>query len=56
MNIKTELTPDELNVLIQALDAYVRTNGLQVTRNAALVHQKLQEAAQESAKLEKEPA
>lgn len=56
MKIKTELTLDELKVVIQALDAYVRANGLQVASNATIVHQKLQQAIQESEKLEKQPA
>lgn len=56
MKIKAELTLDELKVIIQALDAYVRANGLQVASNAALVHQKLQQAIQESEKLEKASA
>lgn len=44
---KVEFTEDELQVLVQALDSYVRQQGLKVAANAAIVLQKLQSAATE---------
>lgn len=42
--IKLELSPDDLQIIVQALDAYVRQNGLQVAINTALIYQKLERA------------
>ena len=43
--IKLELTPDEIQILAQALDTHVRQHGLQVATNAVVVCQKLQAAS-----------
>lgn len=44
---KVEFTEDEMQVLAQALDSYVRQHGVKVAANAAIVLQKLQNAAAE---------
>lgn len=46
--IKVELTADEMQVLVQALDTHVRQHGLQVATNVAVVMQKLQAVMKEA--------
>ena len=46
--IKLELTLDELQILVQALDTHVRQHGLQVATNATVIYQKLQQSARDA--------
>ncbi len=41
-----ELTKEEMNFILQAMDTHVRANGLSAATNAAILSQKIQIAAQ----------
>lgn len=49
---QVEFTSDELQVLVQALDSYVRQHGVKVAANAAILLQKLEAAAKDASEEE----